>query len=291
VRFRPYIAITLVLILVSTLTGPAVAQEDDEIFSHSIIYKIGGLISIDRQLGHACTTGAVKYQTIKGYGDVTKTETVRMANNILTVDETTDWSVSSDALSGLTVTTVIDLCSRPMSAAAENYDGSPGSDVYEGDIINIYHPLVVNGDLAVNRLTKQLWSTQLLTNPGHSGSYHADLYAAYGPGPYEDRNGVLHAKGVRIYYDEDYQWWFDADEEDGIDRGDYYVGNFFEINQYAATTGGGMRRLISMSNPFENLLFIEELEVTGSAAVREAFSMKILEAGPEAITLAWYELF
>ena len=77
----------------------------------------------------------------------------------------------------------------------------------------------------------------------------------------------------------------------GYERGDYYVGNYFDIEQYALVTGGIMHRYISMSNPFENSLFMEESYVTGRMSVQEVFSNHGLKGGPKAITLAWYELF
>ncbi len=307
-KWSPYFCLFLVILLIAALTAPVIAQtstvpppllQTDRRFDHTIIFSIGGLISIDRQLGHACTTGAVKNQRVSGYGDMTKSETVRMANNIITVDETTEWSTAADAISGLTVTTTIQLCNRPMSAAAENYQFSPGFYIYEGDIVNVYDPSVVNGDIDVNGLTKQLWATRVQTSPGQEGSYHSDFIAAYGPGPYERLYGATDPSGQRFFYDEKFMWEYDRSvnyiDRDhklkGYDRGDYYVGNYFSIEQFAYTSGGSMDRLISMSSPFENALLIEEMSVVGMASVREAFEMHNLKGGPKGVTLAWYELF
>ena len=289
---RSYLYVLLIALFLIALTTPVIAQ-DSSSFSHTIDYKIGGLITIDRQLGHACTTGAVKKQTVRGYGDMTKSETVRIAANIITVDEKMDWSTAADALGGLTVTTIIDLCSRPMSAAAETYTSttSPAYTVYKDDIINVYFPPVVSGDIDVYGLTGQIWVTQVMTNPGHNGSYHSDFIAAYGPGPYERAYGAIDPDDNVYYYDEEFMWDFDDTEEDGIKRGDYYVGNYFNIDQYAYTSGGALKRYFSMSNPFENTYLREDLTVTGMASVRETFEMNILEGGPKAITLAWYDLF
>ena len=77
----------------------------------------------------------------------------------------------------------------------------------------------------------------------------------------------------------------------GYKRGDYYVGNYFNIEQYAHTSNGFLRRFISLSNPFEPAYLEEYLEVIGMAKVREAFRMHNLKGGPKAVTLAWYELF
>jgi hypothetical protein len=296
------IIISLFLIAIATPViaqdVPPVLENPDLIFDHTIIYDIGGLITINRQLGDKSSTGAVKYTTVRGYGEMTKVENVRIAANIIKIDEISDWNVPVDAINGLTVTTVIDLASRPMATAAHVYNEN-GYDIEEGDIINIYHPLVVSGDLEVDRLTQQLWSTRLVTNPGHSGGYHADFIAAYGPGPYEREYGITTDMGDVFFYDEKYMWTYEVgihpndrdDRRDGYDRGDYYVGNYFSIDQYAYTSGGEMQRLISMSNPFENTLLIEDLSVIGSAAVRESFENHGLIGGPKAVTLAWYELF
>jgi hypothetical protein len=308
-KWSPFITLLLALMIMIALAAPVIAQaitnlpppllQTDRRFEHTIIYDIGGLISIDRQLGHACITGAVKNQRVSGYGEMTKSETVRMANNIITVDETSDWSVPANALGGLTVSTTIQLCSRPMSAAAENYEISPGIVINKGDIINVYNPHVVSGDIDVYGLTQQLWATRLQTNPGHEGSYHSNFLAAYGPGPYEEEHGAIDPDGILFKYHDKYMWEYDEnvhyldrdDKQKGYERGEFYVGNFFEIDQFAYTSGGAMDRLISMSNPFENALLEEDLSVTGMASVREYFEMHNLKGGPKAVTLAWYDLF
>ncbi len=298
-------ALIIISLILIAITTPVIAQDippvlknPDLIFEHSIVYDIGGMISINRQLGDKFSTGAVKYTTVRGYGEMTKVENVRIAANIIKIDEVSDWNVPVNAINGLTVTTVIDLASRPMAAATHVYNEN-GYDIKKDDIVNIYHPLVVSGDLEVKRLTQQLWSTRLVTNPGHTGSYHADFIAAYGPGPYEQEFGVTTLMGNVHFFEEKYMWTYeegihpnDRDHRrDGYDRGDYYVGNYFSINQFAYTSGGEMQRLISMSNPFENTLLIEDLRVIGMASIRESFDIHGLIGGPKAVTLAWYELF
>ena len=288
----------LAIMIIITITLPVIAQ-DDSSFSHTINYKIGGLISIDRQIGHDCSTGAVKKQTVRGYAEMTKHESVRIAKGIMKIDEQSDWSVPANALSGLTVTTTIKLCSRPMSAASQVYAFDTDNILKEGDIINPYHPLVVDGTISVSGLTSQLWATALSTIPGHTGSYYADFVAAYGPGPYEVMYGMEDQYGNIYFPDKDFIWeydpavaYFDRDHKTrGYKRGKYYVGNYFNIEQYAYTSNGSLKRFISMSSPFEDTILVEDLEVIGMAAVREAFSMHNLKGGPKAITLTWYELF
>lgn len=139
-------------------------------------------------------------------------------------------------------------------------------------------------------LTRQIWSTKVTADAGEAGSYHADFQAAYGPGP-RQVGGVVGPYGGLVSYERDYMWWFDDLAEDGIGKGDYYVGNYFEIDQYAYTSGGSMRRFIDISSPFSLALFKEDMVVTGMAEVKEAFNMDNLEPGPEALRLVWWELF
>jgi len=286
------------VIILLCIAASVIAQSDEK-FSHTVYYDIGGRIFIDRELGQTCNTGAVKRQTIIGFGEVRKAETVKIAANIMTVDETLDWNVPADALGNLRVTSTIQLCSRPMSTVAEVYNIDENHELKVGDIINTYHPLVVEGKVKVNPVTTQIWAAALTTNQGHEGSLHSDFKAAYGPGPYEDIYGAIDQWGETFYYDSEYLWTYkegiphyDRDHRRrGYKRGDYYVGNYFTIEQYAYTSEGSLRRYISMSSPFENTVLIEEHEVIGRAAVREAFELKNLIGGPKAVTLAWYELF
>ena len=288
---RPYLSLILLIIMFLTMTAPVIAQDDTRI-DHSIRYIVDGLISIDRELGHACTTGAVKRQTVRGYGQMTKTENVRIAPHIITVDEVSDLTTAVDAIRNLTVTTNFDLCARPKSTAAFIYTDPDGEYVINaGDVINPYHPLVVSGDIAVIGLTSQLWAASITPDPGQQGTYHSDFIAAYGPGPYEAVFGQIGEFGIATFYDDDFRWWFDPNKKDGIGRGDYYVGNYFEIDQYAYTSGGEMTRFISISSPFSGALLIDDMAVVGRAEVRESFEMDNLKPGPKAITLAWHELF
>lgn len=273
--------------ILSILAAPAIAQ-DMERFRHDIQYLLDGRITIDRQVGYPCTTGAVKRQTVRGFGEMTKSESVRVAPHIMSIVEEADWRTADDALRNLSVVTTIDLCARAMSTAASVYEGDDFV-IEEGDIIPRYHPLVVDGTIPVRSMTRQIWSTAVSSNPGEIGSYNVDFRAAYGPGPYEEMYGQLDALGFRHFYEDDFRWWFDDDGK--IDRGDYYVGNYFEIDQYAYTSDGEMSRFISMSSPFTGAYMVEDMRVTGMSEVRESFTMDNIDPGPKAITLAWYELF
>ncbi len=62
------------------------------------------------------------------------------------------------------------------------------------------------------------------------------------------------------------------------------VGTSQEIGftQQSGTTGGELRRLIDISNPFTGGYLHEELTVVGSASVTESFTMNNLGPGSEA---------
>ncbi len=258
------------------------------IFIHSARYRLDGRMNISRSFGDPCVTGAYKEQSIRGYGQLTKNEDAKIAFHIMTVEDEMEWSVAEDAARGLSVTTNIELCARPMSVALDDYAAGYvyHEDDYEirrGDIISPYDPLVIDGIVDIDPMTWQVWSTQVSTDPGHIGALKIDFIAAYGPGPYEKDSD-------REIHDDDYRWWFINDDLDEIDRGDYYVGNYFEIDQYTLTTSGDTRRFISISSPFYNTFLEEELSVlSGMAEIRDHFSYYNLEPAPDARTLAWHE--
>jgi len=306
-RSKYFLYIALVALLAIIITGPALASDNPRI-EYTADYDAKGRIDFERVIGHECYTGAEKTQTIKGYGDFTKSDEVKIYRHVVTHKDKTDWSVPEDAIGGLTVTTVIDLCARPMSTADHDYiendeliyegiDEATADFVYEryglreGDIINPYHPLVVDGTIEVSPKTEQVWANQIRTVPGHEGTYHADFIAAYGPGPYAphyDEEFLWELDKSKEGYE---LWWHDDTKEFGVDYGDRYVGNYFDIEQYAYTSSGEMRRFISVSEPFEKRFLEEAFLVTGTAEVEEAFSMDVLPPGPDAVPLEWYELF
>ena len=282
-----FISSSLIIIFLLAISIPVFAK-DGTIFIHSARYKLDGMMNITRSFGDPCRTGAYKEQSIRGYGQLTKNEDALIAYHIMTVEDEMEWSVAEDAVRGLRVTSSIELCARPMSVATDSYAAGYvyNEDDYEikrGDIISPYHPLVVDGIIDVIPMTRQVWVTMLSTNPGHRGAFNNDFIAAYGPGPYEeDSEEEIH--------DADYRWWFIDDDLDEVDRGDYYVGNYFEIDQYTLTTSGDTRRFISISSPFYNTFLEEELSVlSGMAEIRDHFSYYNLEPGPEARTLVWHE--
>ncbi len=273
---RTYLPVLLIFLLLFALALPVLAEGTR--FSHTADYFMDGYIEIDKDIGDPCTTGASKNQTIRGYGQMTKSETLDIAPHIMALEDEIDWVTAEDAVRNLEVTSTIRLCARPLSAAAEVYEDED-YDIDAGDIISPYHPLVVAGLLNVTGKTQQIWGSSISANPGHVGSYASGFIAAYGPGPYEP--GYL----------EDYVWAYDEETNTAADYGDRYVGNYFDIDQYIYTSDGESRRYISISSPFSYALTEELMEVIGMAEVTDEFYMDNLEPGPDAITLAWYELF
>jgi len=276
---RTYLPLLLVVTLLLALTLPALAEGTR--FSHTADYLMDGYIQIDKEIGDPCETGAAKNQNIRGYGQMTKSETLDIAAHIIAVEDTINWQTAEDALRNLEVTSTIELCARPMVTADDDYQDG-GYDIKEGDVISPYHPLVVDGLLSVTRKTDQVWAASASANPGHTGAYETDFIAAYGPGPYE--------LDLDIFKD-DYLWEYDPDTNTADDYGDRYVGNYFDIDQYLFTSSGEARRYVSISSPFSFALAEETMEVIGTAEVTDSFNMDNLEPGPDAITLAWYELF
>jgi hypothetical protein len=343
----------LLLILLLSGTLPVLAN-GSTFFTYSVHYEIGGYIDIDREIGKKCETGAFMTQTVKGYGEITKTETIQIADHIIAVDQKMDWSVPPGAIENLVVTTTIELCARPMTAVVYDsqpitsatgiylhpffinlaypfyfdekdlepfntllgfnaetgrnvmlFDVLPSQVIYPipvyriedykyraGDIISPYHPLVIDEKIEVKPLTKQIWETMVLTEPGNMGNYHVDFIAAYGPGPYDERIELGTDPQTTVFTSRDIMWWFEGRDPSGrINKGERYVGNYFDIQQYANTTSGEMYRLISISDPIHNLLFEDEFTVIGSAEVREAFSMNIIDGGPKAVRFDWWAIF
>jgi len=277
VQKPPLLPLVFILLLLLTLSLPVPVEGTR--FSHTAHYEVGGLIDLDKQIGDPCDTGAYKTQTVKGYGEMTKSEEIDIAPNIMAVDDEMNWFTAEDAIRNLEVTATIELCARPLSAAAEVYDDYDYA-IDEGDIISPYHPLVVDGKLDVTSKTTQTWGIYVTTDQGEEGAYVTDFIAAYGPGPYDED-----------FHDGLYSWEYDREKNDADDYGDRYVGNYFDIDSELYTSGGVTRRYISMSSPFSYAVLDEQLDVVGMTEITETFSMDNLEPGPDAITLAWHELF
>jgi len=147
----------------------------------------------------------------------------------------------------------------------------------------------------VDPLTDQIWAAQVEADPGYSGGLDQSFEAAYGP--WADAHGY--------FGDGEDAFWFVDDEGDqidltgsdnaigdiaGVDKGDDYVGNYFNMDQFARTSEGTVKRYIDISSPWSGAFLHEDMTVTGSAEIDESFAMDNLEPGEEA-TPDWWELF
>ncbi len=146
--------------------------------------------------------------------------------------------------------------------------------------------------LEFDGLTDQIWAVQVEADPGFSGNLHQGFEAAYGPygGYIEDPDADLPA--AVNFADGDNFWYFQLDD-DGVrrvERGDDYVGNYFNIDQMARTSQGTVRRYIDVSSPFSHAYLYEDMEVVGMAEIEESFAMNNIGPGEEA-TPDWWDLF
>jgi hypothetical protein len=339
----------LAVVFVLAIAAPAFAQS----MTWSTTYDMDGSITLEKQLGHFCNTGAEMKQTIDGEGEMTKVMDSTQVAGKLTVSDQNDWVTAQDALRNLTVTSVIHLCAPPkhvlgeidveeildlidegrylrddeialLQALADAHEGMtiPVPLLYEA--LQGYSRALVFAFLGIDMadyidpLTQQIWAAQVEAFPGWSGNLHQDFEAANGPWAY--------AHGY-LLGDQDDAWWFvnadgddiwgniidgfiggpvidqpeingsmngifDIDEFiiDGVEVGDDYVGNYFNIEQMARTSQGTVKRFIDISSPWSHALAYEDMSVTGFAEISDAFAMGNLEPGEE-VTPEWWELF
>jgi len=161
--------------------------------------------------------------------------------------------------------------------AANTIPGTPAA----GDPIDMLNSVAWHN--YVDPLTDQIWAVQVSADPGFSGALTQDFEAAYGP--WEGHHSGLN--------EEDVSWDFDDDDDAALDdvvRGDDYVGNYFNIDQFARTSQGTTKRYISISSPWSHAYLMEDMEVVGMAEITESFSMDNIAPGEEAVP-DWWELF
>lgn len=107
------IPIVLALLFILSFTVPVVVAQN---MTYNVNYDLDGLIDMAQQIGHLSNTGAERKTTITGEGQITKVlESAQVAGK-LTVRDAQDWVTAEGALSNLTVTTSIELCSPPKSS-------------------------------------------------------------------------------------------------------------------------------------------------------------------------------
>ncbi len=141
-------------------------------------------------------------------------------------------------------------------------------------------------DYAVADLTDQIWAVQVEAEQGMSGNLHQDFEAAYGP--YE--NWMTDGTGDDDPHRDAWGFRFDDDLYIEAARGDDYVGNYFNIDQWARTSDGVTKRYIDISSPWSGAFLSEEMEVEGMTEIEEDFKMMNIGEG-EAATPEWWDLF
>ncbi len=83
--------------------------------TYNVEYDLDGLIDMAQQISHRCNTGAERKTTITGEGEISKVLASAQVAGKLTVLDSQDWVTAEGALSNLTVTTTIELCTPPKS--------------------------------------------------------------------------------------------------------------------------------------------------------------------------------
>lgn len=157
---------------------------------------------------------------------------------------------------------------------AQIYYGEPGLTIYKTELED---------------LTDQIWAVQVEADPGETGSLSQDFEAAYGPFK-DDDYYIGSGDDAWWFVDEDGEHTTDYDDVTGVDKGDYYVGNYFNINQFAATSAGTTKRYINISSPWSGAYLHEDMSVEGAAEIIDSFDMLNLEPGAATVPDFW-ELF
>jgi len=107
VKKRTLVAAVLAVVFVLALATPVFAM------THSATYEWDGTVTMERQVGHFCNTGAEQKVAIYGDGKMERSSDATMSKGIVTVEETNDFVTAEDATNNLTVTSVIRLCAPP----------------------------------------------------------------------------------------------------------------------------------------------------------------------------------
>ncbi len=139
-------------------------------------------------------------------------------------------------------------------------------------------------------LTNQIWAVQVEANAGYSGGLSQDFEAAYGP--YRTTH-IPELQGVADTFwftDADGEYTTDFADKVGFASGADYVGNYFNIDQFARTSDGTTRRFIDVSSPWSGAYLMEDMEVVGMAEIDESFAMSNVAPGAEAVP-DWWDLF
>lgn len=288
---KTIVAVALAVIFVMALAVPAFAQ----VMTHGVSYEMEGVIDYKRQAGHACNTGGVHKQTIVGSGEMSKESSIAMIRGRLTMEDVNDYVAGETAL---TVTSVIELCAPPKYT----YDDADGNTavvhpaaMHRGvDQPYFWGPLGWTGenyDMAPtyadwDAVSDQIWAVQVKADPGFSGNLHQDFEIAYGP--YDGAGWLWDGDEDFDSPDSEHWAWANTDWDVVVDAD--YVGNYFNIDQYARTSMGEVKRYISVSSPWSHAYLMEDMSIVGKSDIQESFSMRNLPPGADVPGL-WWDLF
>jgi hypothetical protein len=231
---------------------------------HSVEYSFDGRIDQRKQAGHELGSGARMRQVIRGEGTMAKETDILMQRGRIQVDDRQDWVTAEEAIRNLAVTTSIKLATPPMFVYSD-----PEAVVWWEDVFEAFSPVFFDGesipDLSArlrarrwNALTDQVWAVSVEANPGHMGQLSSEFEAAFGLVALE--NGILPTPEF---------------------------GDYFNIEQHAATTDGILRRYIDISSARRLTFLHEDLRVIGFASVTDEFSLINISAAE----LLWHSLF
>ena len=265
-------------------------------------------MTLKKQTGHFCNTGAEVKQTIKGSGHLIKEQTIEMVPGVISMADVNDGVAGATTLA---ITTVWKLCAPPKYT----YDGAVVSPltmykakaqprIWYGTALDEWrgsanywdanywdeNAVAIKYDKWV-AVSDQIWAVQVIADPGFSINVHQDGEAAHGP-YYGDASGDL--QDSSNFYNPDKnislgnRWAWEKGPKPVV--GPDFVGSYFNMDQFARTSQGTMKRYISVSSPFNHGYLMEDMSVTGKSEITEAFRLTNLPKGSDIIGL-WWDLF
>ncbi len=297
------IALALAVALVLAFAAPVLAQS----ITHSATYEMDGTITMKKQMGHLCNTGAEIKQTIAGNGVMSKVQTVSMIPGRITMDDANDYVAGATSL---TVTTVWELCTPPkyiyddgtyegivhpaylypMAGGATStpriWAGVPNGALAEGVWNGGYNVSEIVDFNEFEAVSDQIWAVQVAADPGFSGNLSQSGVAAYGR---FDGTDYFNIDDDTFDDVADDSWGWENDDW-GVVIGADFVGDYFTMNQNARTSQGTLKRYISVSSPWSHGYLMEDMSVVGKSDITEAFALANLPAGAD-IPGLWYDLF
>ncbi len=133
-------------------------------------------------------------------------------------------------------------------------------------------------------LTEQVWAVQIEAESGESGNVSQGFEATSGSYDADVKEG--NSEEVK---EDSFRVNVDGDGEAEVVKGDQYVGESFEMDQKAGTSGGTTKRHIDISSPHSGAYLHEDMKVEGEAEIKESFSMENIKPGSKVDT-DWHDL-